>query len=102
MKLFLLSIALLLVLSFPAAAQRNYEVPEYSGSTPRMDNSLERLQTQNELIRRSVQQRREAMKLRSNDIGVDTRVHERGHQILKEMDLRREEMNRTNNNHYNQ
>ncbi len=94
--------ALLVTFALPAMAQRDDHAPEYSGPRARIDGNLDRLRAQNELTRQSVQQRREILKLRSNDTNVDSQMQQRSLKAQGEMIRRQEELRRTIDNYYNE
>ncbi|PZO87739.1 MAG: hypothetical protein DI626_03305 [Micavibrio aeruginosavorus] len=98
----MLTTALLVITALPAMAQRDDYAPEFSGPRARIDNNLDRLRTQNELTRQSVQQRREVLKLRSNDINADRQMQQRSLKAQGEMIRRQEELRRTIDNYYNE
>lgn len=82
-----------------AFAQSGYETPEYSGPTARFDREVDRHRDQENALRASRQRLDAIQRDRRNDLAVDRQTERRSLRVQDEMQRKREESLRVNQQH---
>ena len=88
--------AVLTFIPMAAMAQSSYEVPEYSGQSPKFDSGMDRYRDSNNALRASRQRLQNIQRDHRNDLAVERHNAYRAERVQDGMARKREESLRAN------
>lgn len=96
MKNLVLMAVLSMGFAVPAFAESRYQTPEYSGPSAKMDRGFDGYRDNSEIRMNRALVERDVQRMRTNDRAFDAETQRRWHNTQNEMDRRRDEVIRGN------